>query len=225
MRKAIAFLLILALLLLPGCGNRTSKDFTPNRDGTVGRFRWGMTLAQACRVDERIAARFPTRVERPDENVPEGELFRLPLEEVTFLGHPASLVLWFQRLPEPKKDDLLRLTRIDAYMFLKDGEPDYIPRVGDCFSGNTMASTGEDSWASPKTLEDKVGRQTLEKTYPTWSAESLDRIAVQPLYSVHAESLNGPRDVFGSTRATDGDREFNYIAVGYYAALAEALGK
>ncbi len=225
MRKAIAFLLILALLLLPGCGNRTPKNFTPNRDGTLGRFRWGMTIAQACRVDERIAAMYPTRVEQTDENVPEGELFRLTLEEVTFLGHPAGLVLWFQRLPEQEKDDLLRLTRIDAYMFLKDGEPDYIPRVGARFSGNTMAPTGEDSWASPKTLEDKVGRQTLEKTYPTWSVESLDRIALQPLYSVHVESLNGPRDVFGSTRATDGDREFNYIAVGYYAALAEALGK
>ena len=85
MRKAVAFLLLFALLLLPGCGNRAPKDDRPltlNPDGTLGNLRWGMRYAEAVNADSRI------RLGTSDDP-------NLNICEVEFLGKRWTLSLTF----------------------------------------------------------------------------------------------------------------------------------
>ena len=221
MRKLLAFLLILALALLPGCGNRAPTSFTPNGDGTVGRFRWGMTVAQAARVDSRLAEVLPDP-EWPDNTIPEGGSWRWDIPDIEFLGHTSSLVFTFQRFPAEGGDAPLRLVRISAFLFLADGEPDYIPLVGEKVSSR-MKETAVGCWDSVETLGDRISRSVLTAKYPDRTEEELDTLSLNPLRSVHVLSTDGPADGAGFGHAVTGDREFTYYATGYYQVLAEAL--
>ena len=223
MRKFYAFLLILALALLPGCGNRAPTSFTPNRDGTVGRFRWGMTVEQACQADERIAAEH-NDPRWPDEHTAKAESYRCNIDEVEFLGKTTSLVLFFCRIPSEGAEAPLRLTQIRAVLFLEEGDPDYTPLVAKQVSSR-LKETAEGLWESAETLGDRVPRSALAELYPDWGEETLDRFCANPLCSVQVQSLNGPIDVYGTESSTTGYREFYYTAAGYYQVLGEILKK
>ncbi len=58
MRRIITLLLVLSLLLLPGCGKPAQpKDEGPltlNPDGTLGNLRWGMSYGETAYADNRI---------------------------------------------------------------------------------------------------------------------------------------------------------------------------
>ena len=124
MRKSIVILLLFALVLLPGCGTGAPTDEGPlgiNPDGTIGLLRWGMTREEAEKADRRI-------VFNKDPNMPVG------VSNVEFLGHQAGLSLQFRSFPEEGEDAPERLWRINVFLNLERGEPDYIPIVGAYFT-------------------------------------------------------------------------------------------
>ena len=105
MRKLLALLLILALLLLPGCSPKARKDDSPltlNPDGTLGNLRWGMRYAEAANADSRILLG-SDRDPNEDSCV------------VEFLGRRWTLTLCFEaigRLDGYVQDEVHRLTRL-----------------------------------------------------------------------------------------------------------------
>ncbi len=222
-KKRLLLLLLLLSVTLSGCGGRSPKRFSPNPDGTVGRFRWGMTIAEACQADERIAAEH-NDPRWPDEHTAEGERYRCNIDEVDFLGHPTSLELYFRRIPSEGAEAPLRLTQIRAVLFLEEGDPDCIPLVAKRVSSR-LKETAEGLWESAETLADRVPRSALAECFPSWSEENLDTYSASPLCSVQVQSLSGPADVCGTESSTSGYREFYYIAVGYYQVLGEILKK
>ena len=61
MRRLLVLLLVLALVLLPGCGRRVqpTPEYSLNPDGSPDRLRWGMTYTQAARLVKQIAQDHP----------------------------------------------------------------------------------------------------------------------------------------------------------------------
>lgn len=222
-KKRLLLLLLLLSVTLSGCGGRSPKQFSPNPDGTVGRFRWGMTIAEACQADERIAAEH-NDPPWPDEHTAEAESYHCNIDEVEFLGKTTSLVLFFCRIPSEGAEAPLRLTQIRAVLFLEEGDPDYTSLVAKQVSSR-LKETAEGLWESPETLGDRVPRSALAEFYPDWGEETLDRFCANPLCSVQVQSLNGPIDVYGTESSTTGYREFYYTAAGYYQVLGEILKK
>lgn len=211
MRKGIVYLLLTALILglLSGCGTKAPADEGPlgiNPDGTIGLLRWGMTREEAEKADQRI-------VFNTDPNMPAG------VSNVEFLGHQAGLSLQFRSFPEEGEDAPERLWRINVFLNLERGEPDYIPIVGAYFTeaAEDGQSYGYGGWASTETLEDRVTRQRLEAQFP-----ELADLADSPLWQAGAFSTRGPADA-GGIPAKTGDREFSYHAVGFLQVIAELL--
>lgn len=228
MRKAAAFLLLFALLLLPGCGNRAPKDDRPltlNPDGTLGPFRWGMTWVGAARADQRIAEEFPEARLGYGEAAGTGSSFRLKLSGAVFLGHKADIVLFFQRFPEEGEGAPLRLSMIQANMTLAEGEPDYISMAAARMEDDSPAVVTAEgsSWVSGKTLGDRVSRDRLREAQPGRGEESLDWLTSQPLWSVTVQSQDVPAVIYGSRTASGEHREFTYTATGYLQVLADIL--
>ena len=212
MRKCIAFLLLLALILglLSGCGRKAPADEGPlgiNPDGTIGLLRWGMTREEAEKADRRIV--FSTGPETP-AGVWNGE----------FLEHQAGMALHFRSFPEEGENAPERLWLIRVSFNLERGEPDYIPIVGAYFTGEPAErSYGYGGWASTETLEDRVPMERLEALYP----EGVENGQItQPLWQAGAISTIGPQDA-GGIPSQIGDREFSYNAVGYLQVIAELL--
>ena len=213
---------ILVLAMLAGCTGKlevkptpTPADLRPNPDGTLGNLRWGMTWEEAGRADGRIVF--------PEDAAPKGKDNKLDerpdvlIQGVDFLGHTADLELAFEYFGEEKQP---RLTMLRVLLFLKDGEPDYIPLVGECIDA---ANRDVGEWTSPETLGETVSREALKEFYPDWAEEDLDTIAARPLWFAFVQSLNGPSDVYGFETVTTGDREFTYFAAGYSQVQAQVM--
>ena len=106
MRRSLAFLLVLALLLLPGCGPKAQKadgPLTLNPDGTLGNLRWGMRYAEAFHADSRI---IPGTGGDPN----------LESCTVEFLGKQWTLTLVFgasAHMSGHVRDGVRRLTRLE----------------------------------------------------------------------------------------------------------------
>ena len=210
MRKIVVFLLVCALALvlaLPGCGPKAPADEGPlgiNPDGTIGLLRWGMTREEAEKADRRIVFNKDPEMARDVSNV-------------ELLGQMAGISLQFLSFPEEGEDAPERLWRINVFLNLERGEPDYIPIVGAYFTKNAEEATGYGygEWSSTVTLGDRVPRQRLEALSP-----ELADLADSPLWQAVAISTRGPADA-GGIPAKTGDREFIYRAVGYNQVLAE----
>lgn len=212
MRRYSAFLpvLVLMLLLLPGCGSKGPRDEGPltlNPDGTLGNLRWGMTREEAAVADRRII--YNTDPARASDAC-----------NVEFLGRQAGVALHFRSFPEEGEDAPERLWLIKVSFFLERGEPDYIPIVGEHFTeSEEEQSYGYGGWTSTETLEDRVPRKRLEKLWPEGVENGR---TTKPLWQAGAISTRGPADA-GGIPASTGDREFSYNAVGYYQVLADIL--
>ena len=211
MRRCIVLLLVLALLLLPGCGAKAPADEGPlgiNPDGTIGLLRWGMTREEAEKADRRIV--FSSEPGRSDITC-----------DVVFLGHQAGLSLFFTQFPQEGDYAPERLWRINVFLNLERGEPDYIPIVGAYFTeaAEDGQSYGYGGWASTETLEDRIPMEKLEQFYPEGVENGL---ADSPLWQAGAISTRGAADA-GGIPARTGDREFSYNAVGYLQVIAELL--
>lgn len=224
MRKCIAFFLVLALLLLPGCKPRANTAFDPNPDGTLGPFRWGMTWTEAARADKRIADEFPEAWLGYPEAARKGPYFTIT--DGTFLGYKAVIELYFERLPEEGEDAPMRLVQMQARMLRSEEEPDYIPQVVSlteaCFPRELRAAD-DLCWTSAETFGDRVGMDRLAKEHPCWAENSLEWLGAKPLWSVTLQAPDGPADVYGSQASAVGHREFLYTAQGYYQVRAELL--
>ena len=213
MRKWIAILLLPALILglLSGCGPKVPADegpLTMNPDGTIGLLRWGMTREEAEKADRRIV--FSS----------EPGMSSIACD-VEFLGHQAGLSLFFTQFPQEGDYAPERLWRINVFLNLERGEPDYIPIVGAYFTeaAEDGQSYGYGGWASTETLEDRIPREKLEEFYPDGVENGR---TTQPLWQAGAISTRGPADA-GGIPAKTGDREFSYHAVGYLQVIAELL--
>ena len=102
MRRMFSVLLMILLLLLPGCGNRAPKDdgpLTMNPDGTLGNLRWGMRYAEAASADSRIVL-----TSTADPNVE-----RCTVE---FLGKRWTLELYFNTVGSYLQNGVRRLSRL-----------------------------------------------------------------------------------------------------------------
>ncbi len=216
MRRLFSVLLMILLLLLPGCGNRAPKDDGPltlNPDGTLGNLRWGMTWEEARTADSRILF--------PEEGGYEDADHVSKAVNVEFMDRQAGLTLRFIRFPEEGENAPRRLYMIHVFFNLKAGEPDYIPLVKACLTGDTVEvgrqRRGSGEWGSAETLEDRIPRERLEARY----SDRADQ-AGQPLWRAGALSTRGPADA-GGMPAITGDREFIYNATGYYLILADIL--
>ena len=102
MRRLFSVLLMVFLLLLPGCGNRAPKDDGPltlNPDGTLGNLRWGMRYAEAASADSRIVL---TSTADPNAE-------RCTVE---FLGKRWTLELYFNTVGSYLQNGVRRLIRL-----------------------------------------------------------------------------------------------------------------
>ena len=207
MRKSVVFLLVLALVLLPGCGRKapSTPEYTLNPDGTIDRLRWGMTYAQAGRVVKSIREQHPDILWGDEPAVTELTVL-LPVGVVQ--GRWAYIIqLTFRHLWQEGKRSPLRLVEIQM-TFSPETELSALRAwAAEALSG--MEQKTEWRLASPETLGDRVSREVLLEVYHGYSDEYLSRLPEEPLYSAAVTATE-----YQHTRLTTEGRG---------AALAEAL--
>ncbi len=236
MRRCVVFLLIF-LLLLPGCAGRQAAALEPNRDGTLGKLRWGMTPEEAAKADSRV--RFSPKAAE-DGSVPEDREF--VTEEVRFLDHTAALKLFFHRYRQEGENAPLRLYQITLWFRCGEGDPDCTLLLTQALGEKNLREVYdaprwdrdgnfrfhrarelpeiEQGWRSEETLSDRVSWEAVEAAYPTLTEEQLaERYYGDPLFRITVQSYDP--ETFTSTGS--GERQFGYLAQGRYLVLAELL--
>ena len=210
MRRLFSVLLMVFLLLLPGCGNRAPKDDGPltlNPDGTVDSLRWGMTYAQAARKVRQIAQ------EHPDAwwgYEPEGTEVTVFMPLGVFLGYwPGYVHLIFRHFTAEGKRSPLRLVEIRVSFSPEAELEDLCSRAEAALT--LMGPKSAWSWTSPETLGDRVSRESIEEAYRGYTEEFIQRKCDMPLYTVSVSYAEYRHKLL--------------TANGYYAALAEILEK
>lgn len=204
MRKAVAFLLILALLLLPGCSKtEETPRYTLNPDGTIGDLCWGMTFTEAARAEKSIAHIYPGAAFLGSQPTDKSSL-RIRLPNGEFLGTGAHVVeLSFQRISKERKETPpLRLTEIRILVIRKTEETGLADWAGACLT--LMEPTAINTWTSVGTLGDRVPRDVLQEAFRDNTEAYIDSLCGVALYTASASSTR-------------------LFTNGYYQALAVAL--
>lgn len=210
MRRLFSVLLMVFLLLLPGCGNRAPKDDGPltlNPDGTVDSLRWGMTYAQAARKVKQIAQ------EHPDAwwgYEPEGTEVTVFMPQGAILGYGTGYVhLIFRHFTAEGSRSPLRLAEIRVSFYPEAELEDLCSRAEEALT--LMEPKSAWSWTSPETLGDRASREVIEEFFKGYTEEFIQRKCDTPLYTVSVSNAE-----YGHKLLT---------ANGYYAALAAILEK
>lgn len=207
MRKCIVFLLVLALVLFPGCGKKAPADQGPltlNPDGTLGNLRWGMRWAEAAAADSRFSI---GTGENPNRNS----------FEVEFLGKRWTLTLSIGAsayMAGYVRDGVSRLGRLELSP-LEEGsweelvEPleavlgpqnitaRYVDPKWD-EAGNFICLYREPlpewawAWASAETLGDRLTDRELAVSYPYSTDLSSLRYGT-PLFTVYFQYRDAQR--------------------------------
>lgn len=207
MRRLLALLLIIALLLLPGCGDRTADyhRYTLNPDGTLDGLRWGMTYARAVRRVKEL------RRTAPDAwwgYAPPGSEAEVKLPDGTVLGFwSGNIHMVFRRFSGEGKNAPLRLAEIRVIFY--DAETEALCRAaGEQLTG--MQSKRQTFLASPETLGDRMDREAVAKAWEGYTEEFIEGKCAAPLYTAAVTTVE-----YGHRQLT---------TEGYHLALAEILG-
>lgn len=207
MRKSILFLLLLALILLPGCGGKPkAPEYSLNRDGTLGRLRWGMTYAQAARVVKSIREEHPDILWGVEPEVSELTV-RLPTGCVQGRWSD-NIHLLFRHFWQEGKRSPLRLAEIRVVFSPGTELSELRSWAAETLSG--MERKTEWRLTSPETLGDRVSREVLAEVYHGCSEDFLDRLLSESLYTATVTSIE-----YQYKRLTTDGRE---------AVLAQVLG-
>lgn len=210
MRRLLALLLVLALVLLPGCGRRAqpTPEYSLNPDGSPVRLRWGMTYTQAARVVKQIAQDHPDA--RWGWYEPTGTELTVGFPSGHFLGTYTSVFeLHFRRFSAEGRGSHLRLADIRIVVGPYDGVEleELAARAEAVLTG--LRPVKDFSWASPETLGQQVGREAVEALWPGYMEGFIQRRYDSPLVTASV---------------TMGNYQYKTLAIdGYYAALAEVL--
>ena len=214
MKKKILILLLCLVfpIALMGCGSgdRKISQYTLNPDGTLNKLQWGMTFAQAARVEKRITEDNVQTTLALEQGKDAGEELTFLLPQGQLLGLGTSTVqLCFCRIAEEGEGAPLRLTDIRVLVGPGVEREDLSARVEGALTA--MEAAGYSSWAAAATLGDRIRREALEKAWPDWSEEIIQRKLESPPYTASV-GIDEYEHVHLSTR-------------GYYQALGEVLRK
>ena len=211
MRRLFSILLMVFLLLLPGCSKtEETPHYTLNPDGTIGDLRWGMTFTEAARAEKGIADIYPGAaflgLQPTDKSILP---IHLPKGEFLGIDTPVIVELYFQRISkERNQTPPLRLTEIRIFIVSITEKVDLTDWAGACLTRMEPATeqTAINAWTSAETLGDRVPRDILQKAFRYNTEAFIDSLCGKALYTASADT---------ATRLFTG---------GYYQALAAALG-